>query len=134
VDKLRIRRSRSGTVKVLIFLDIPVASGALRLDQLAPAVLVRVLPPPFPTYTYDLPYRVPCLQEMSNGGPPGRVPPPLKVAGPPVNSGMSADEDIEDLASRYLHKPSSHVDKLRIRRSRSGVVKVLILLEIDDTM
>jgi hypothetical protein len=56
VDKLRIRRSRSGTVKVLIFLDIPVASGALRLEPFAPAILVRVLPPPFPTCTYSFPY------------------------------------------------------------------------------
>jgi len=79
---------------------------------------------------------------MSNDGPPGHVH-PLNVAGPsrgnpsfghPVNSGMSDPEDIEDLASRYLHNPGSHVDKLRMRRSRSGAVKVLIVLEIDNTM
>jgi len=119
VDKLRIRRSRSGTVKVLIFLDIPVASGALRLEQFAPAIF-----------------------EVSNDSPPSHVP-PLNIAGPsrvnpsighPVNSGVSVAEDIEDLASRCLHNPSSHVDKLRMRRSRSGAVKVLILLEVDDTM
>jgi hypothetical protein len=86
-----------------------------------------------------------CLQEVSNdspGGPPGNVP-PLNVAGPsrgnpnfghPVNSGMSVPGDIEDLASRYLHNPGARVDKLRMKRSRSGAVKALILLEIDDTM
>jgi hypothetical protein len=143
VDKLRIRRSRSGTVKVLIFLDIPVASGALRLEQFAPAIFVSVLLPPFP-YMYIQPslLRI-CLQEVSNDSPPNHVLPPLNVAGPsrvnpsighPVNSGMSVAEDIEDLASRCLHNPSSHVDKLRMRRSRSGSVKVLILLEVDDTM
>ena len=42
-------------------------------------------------------------------------------------------EDLRNLASRYLHNPDSRVDKLRMRRSRSGVVKVLILLEIDGT-
>jgi len=119
VDKLRIRRSRSGTVKVFIFLDIPVASGALRLEQFAPTIL-----------------------EVPNDGPPGHVP-PLNVPGSsrgnpsfghPVNYGMSVADDIEDLASRYLYNSGSHVDKLRVRRSRSGTVKVLILLEIDDTM
>jgi hypothetical protein len=47
---------------------------------------------------------------------------------------MPVAEDIEDLASRFLHNPGSHVDKLRMRRSRSGTVKVLIQLEIDNTM
>jgi hypothetical protein len=84
-----------------------------------------------------------CLWKVSNDGPPGHVPPPLSVAGPsrgnpsfghPVNSGMPVAEDIEDLASRFLHNPGSHVDKLRMRRSRSGTVKVLIQLEIDNTM
>jgi hypothetical protein len=140
VDKLRIRRSRSGTVKALIFLEIPAASGALGLDQYAPAILVRVLP----LHMHIQPsLRRLCLQEVSNDGPPGHVLPLLNVAGPsrgnpsighPVNSGMSVAEDIEDLASRCLHNPGSHVDKLRMKRSRSGDVKVLIQLEIDDTM
>jgi hypothetical protein len=47
---------------------------------------------------------------------------------------MSPDEDLKRLASHYLHNPGSHVDKLRMRRSRKGGFKVLILLEIDDTM
>jgi len=56
VNKLRIRRNRSGTIKVLVFLDIPVASGELRLKQFAPAILVRVLhllSALFPTCTYS---------------------------------------------------------------------------------
>jgi hypothetical protein len=140
VDKLRIRRSRSGTVKVLIFLHIPVASGALRLDQFSPAILVRLLPPPF-HHMYIQPSLLRlCLQEVPNDGPPGHIPLPLNVAGPsrgnpsfahPVNSGMSVIDDIEDLASRYLYNPGSHVEKLRVKQSRSGTVKVLILLEID---
>jgi len=140
VDKLRIRRSRSGTVKVFIFLDIPVASGALRLEQFAPTIfVVGVLPPHMHIQPSLL--RL-CLQEVPNDGPPGHVS-PLNVAGPsrgnpnfghPVNSEMSVADDIEDLASRYLYNSGSHVDKLRVRRSRSGTVKVLILLEIDDTM
>jgi hypothetical protein len=43
-------------------------------------------------------------------------------------------EDLKRLASQYLHSPSTHVDKLRMRRRRPGGLKVLILLEIDDTM
>ncbi len=56
--------------------------------------------------------------------------------GHPENSGMPVAEDLEDLrvASRYLHKPGSRVDKVRVRRRESGAVKVLILLKIDDTM
>ena len=143
VDKLRIKRSRSGTVKVLIFLDIPAASGALRLEQIAPAILVRILPPPFRHVHMQPSLLRLCLQEVSHDGPPGHVP-PLDVAGPSrgnprighlVNDpGMSVAEDIEDLASRYLHNPGSHVEKLRMRRSQSGAVKVLIQLEIDNTM
>jgi hypothetical protein len=47
---------------------------------------------------------------------------------------MSAAEDLKDVAIHYLLNPGSHVDKLRMRRSRSGTVKVLISLEIDDTV
>ena len=46
---------------------------------------------------------------------------------------MSVGEDLKNVASHYLHNPGSRVDKLRMRRSRSGAVKVLIVLEIDDT-
>jgi hypothetical protein len=47
---------------------------------------------------------------------------------------MSAAEDLKNVANHYLNNPGSHVDTLRMRRSRSGTVKVLILLEIVDTM
>jgi len=143
VYKLRIRRSRSGTVKVLIFLDIPVAPGTLRLQQFAPAILVRIPTSPF-LHMHIQPDLVRlCLQEVSNDSPPSHVPLSLDVAGPyrgnpsigrPMNPGMSVAEDTKDLASRYLHNPGSDVDKLRVRRSRSGAVKVLIVLETDDTM
>jgi len=45
---------------------------------------------------------------------------------------MSVTEDVKRLASQYLLSPGSRVDKLRMRRSRSGGFKVLILLEIED--
>lgn len=48
--------------------------------------------------------------------------------------GTSAAEDLKYLAIRYLRNPDSHVDKLRMKSSRSGGYKVLILLEIDDMM
>lgn len=47
--------------------------------------------------------------------------------------GMLGTVDFGDLTSRYLHNPGSHVNKLRMKRGRSGV-KVLILLELDETM
>ncbi|KAH9958898.1 hypothetical protein BGW80DRAFT_1372356, partial [Lactifluus volemus] len=55
-------------------------------------------------------------------GLPGTVPP-----------GMSAEEELRQLASRYLRDPDSHVDRVQVRRSRrSGKVKVMILLELDE--
>lgn len=77
---------------------------------------------------------------MPSDHPAGRIPLPRNIAGPSrgdpslVHTGMSVTGDLKNLASHYLHNPGSHVDKLRMRRSRSGTVKVLILLEIDDTM
>ena len=48
---------------------------------------------------------------------------------------MSVMENLEkNLASHYLHNPGSRVNDLRTTRSRSGSVKVFILLEIDDDM
>jgi hypothetical protein len=48
---------------------------------------------------------------------------------------MSVTETLKkSLASHYLHNAGSRVSDLRTRRSRSGAVKVLILLEIDDDM
>ena len=73
--------------------------------------------------------------------PTGNIPVPHNVAGPSrgdlslAHSGMSITEDLKkNLASHYLHNPGSRVNDLRTRRSRSGAVKVLILLEIDDDM
>jgi hypothetical protein len=70
--------------------------------------------------------------------PPSHAPHPDYAAGPSegnfgsVHSGMSVAEDLKRLASQYLSSPGSHVDKLRMRRSRSGGLKVLILLEVED--
>ena len=71
----------------------------------------------------------------------GGAPPLLNVAstsqgipdqGP---SGTSAREDLKWLASRYLHNDDSRVDKVRVKRNRrSGRVRVMILLEIDDVV
>jgi hypothetical protein len=64
----------------------------------------------------------------------GHAPPP-SVAGPSqgVPSEMSAVEGLRQIASRYLHNPDSRVDKVRMKQSRrSGKVKVMILLEIDE--
>ena len=50
-----------------------------------------------------------------------------------VHSGMSVTENLKkNLASHYLHNPRSRVNDLRTKRSQSGSVKVLIVLEIDD--
>ena len=76
---------------------------------------------------------------MANDGPPSNASRPQNIAGPSrgnprvVHSRMSAAEDLKDVAMHYLYNPGSHVDKLRMRRSRSGVIKVLISLEIDDS-
>jgi len=77
--------------------------------------------------------------QLPNDGPPSRAPHPDYVAGPSegsfgaVHSGMSVAEDLKRLASQYLSRPDSHVDKLRMKRSRSGSLKVLILLEVEDS-
>ena len=126
------------------YIPMPVAPGPPRLEQHALAIPVRVLQPPHP-----IPSRgrnTPFLsrlysKEFHNDRPPtgSHVPLPHNVAGlsrghPSFErSGISAAEDLKNLASRYLHSLDSSVDKLRMRRSRSGIVKVLILLEIDGT-
>jgi hypothetical protein len=78
---------------------------------------------------------------VPNNYPTGNIPLPHNVAGPSRgdpglgHSGMSVTENLKkNLASHYLHNPGSRVNDLRMRRSRSGAVKVLILLEIDDDM
>ena len=66
---------------------------------------------------------------MPNNYPAGNVRGELNL----VHSGMSVTENLKkNLAGHYLHNPGSRVNVLRMRRSRSGTVKVLILLEIDD--
>jgi hypothetical protein len=73
--------------------------------------------------------------------PTGNIPLPHDVAGPSredlslAHPGLSVTENLQkNLACHYLHNPGSRVNELRMRRSRSGAVKVLILLEIDDDM
>ena len=44
-------------------------------------------------------------------------------------------EDLRILASQYLHNHGSRVGRIRIRQScHSGRVKVIIMLEIDETV
>jgi hypothetical protein len=89
-------------------------------------------------YTNNLSNRV-SLQ-VPNNRPPSGGPLPRYGAGPSqtnlntVHSGMSAAEDLKRLASQYLLGPGSHIDKLRVKRSRSGTFKVMILLEVEDAM
>ncbi|KAH9960951.1 hypothetical protein BJV74DRAFT_871963 [Russula compacta] len=86
--------------------------------------------------------QAPLGPEMPNDGPFSRGPCLPNVAGPsqrgpgPIHSGMSATEDLnlKRLASHYLHSHGSYINKFRTRRSRSGGYKVLIVLEIDDTI
>ncbi|KAH9992926.1 hypothetical protein BJV77DRAFT_1067499 [Russula vinacea] len=85
---------------------IPIAPGPPRLEQHAPAI------PEVPNDARHVP-----------GENPSFVHPVIPVA-----------EDLKNLAGHYLHNRGSRVDEFRMRRSRSGAVKVLILLEIDDTM
>jgi len=47
---------------------------------------------------------------------------------------MSDDEDLKRLASRYLNYHGAHVENLLVRRRVPGGRRVLIVLEIDDTM
>jgi hypothetical protein len=59
---------------------------------------------------------------------------PLKDDSSPIHSGISDDEDLKRLAKRYLNNHGAHVEKLLVRRRFPGGRRVLILLEIDDTM
>ena len=47
---------------------------------------------------------------------------------------MSDDEDLKRLASHYLNYPGAHIENLLVRRRIPGGRRVLIVLEIDDTM
>ncbi|KAH9958881.1 hypothetical protein BGW80DRAFT_1256712 [Lactifluus volemus] len=51
----------------------------------------------------------------------------------PVPPGMSIEEELRQLAHRYFYERDSRVNKVRVRHSRrSGKVKVMILLELDE--
>ncbi|KAH9987692.1 hypothetical protein BJV77DRAFT_1024585 [Russula vinacea] len=84
----------------------------------------------------------PPIPDVHNDYPPSQKPLPHNIAVPSrgnstgslVHPRLSATEDLKNMAIQYLHNPGSHVDRFQIRRSRSGVVEVLILLGIDDTM
>jgi hypothetical protein len=46
---------------------------------------------------------------------------------------MSSEEQLRQLANRYIHDPDSRVDKVCVRHSRrSGKIKVMILLDLDE--
>ena len=94
---------------------------------------------PFLACTYS-PSHCVSNQEVSNDHPHihvSQLPLPYNIAESSqtnpsiVQSEMSVDKDLKNLASRYLHSPSSFIDKLRMRRNRSGAVMVLILLKIN---
>jgi hypothetical protein len=66
-------------------------------------------------------------------GQPPNVAVPYQRIPDPVLPRMPAGEELRQLANRYLHDPDSRVDRVRVRRSRrSGKVKVMIVLELDD--
>jgi len=85
-------------------------------------------------------YYAPVPPEVPSDDPLGYVPIPDNIAGPsqgnpnPPHFGMSDDEDLKRLASRYLNNNGAHVEKLLVRRRFPGGRRVLILLEIDDAM
>jgi hypothetical protein len=144
VDKLRMKRNRSGAVqvKVLVSLGIPNFSSPPQLGHGAPAISVRVLLH-FSRMHIQRSLLYLLLQEVSHDGPLGHVPlhpsvtrpsPGSSGIGYPMHFGMPVTENLKDLAIRYLHNPGTRVGKLRMRQSGTGSVKVLILLEIDDTM
>jgi hypothetical protein len=72
------------------------------------------------------------LNDGTIGRPPNVAVPSQGIPGA-VLPGMSAGEELRQLANRYVHDPDSRVDRVRVRRSRrTGKVKVMILLELDD--
>ncbi|KAH9958896.1 hypothetical protein BGW80DRAFT_1449327 [Lactifluus volemus] len=91
-----------------------------------------IIPGPVrPEYYAPLAYPQ-ILNDDTIGQPPNVAGPSQGIPGQ-VLPGMSAGEELRQLASRYLHDRDSRIDKVRVRRSRrSGKVKVMILLELDD--
>jgi hypothetical protein len=73
---------------------------------------------------------------MPNDNVIGHGPLPPNAAVPsggipaPAPSRMSAEEELRQLAARYVQNPDLRVDRVRVRHSRrSGKVKVMMLLE-----
>jgi len=87
----------------------------------------------------QLEYYAPAHPDLPND-PLGYVPVQDNAAEPsqgnpnPINFGMSDDEDLKRLASRYLNNRGAHVDELLVRRRLQGGRRVLISLEIDDNL
>jgi len=108
-----------------------------RGNHLTPGVTQYNLAVPAPP---KLENYIPVAPEMPNDGSFNRGPLPHRVERPTqgntssVHFGISATKDIKHLASRYLDSPSSQVESFRMSRSRTGGFKVLIVLDIDDTM
>jgi hypothetical protein len=70
---------------------------------------------------------------ISHGLPPLNVVVRSQGIPGPAPFRMSAGEEIRQLATRYIQNPDSRVDSVRVKHSRrSGKVKVMILLELDD--
>ncbi|KAH9962197.1 hypothetical protein BC827DRAFT_1267177 [Russula dissimulans] len=87
-----------------------------------------------------LEYHTPLGHETPNVGPPSGPPHhAFNVPGPfhgnlgPIGM-LPSPDGLKHLANHYIHNPRSHVEKLRVKRERTGRSKVLIVLEIDDTM
>ena len=70
---------------------------------------------------------------VSHGLPPPNITVPSGETLAPAPFRISAEEELRELATRYVQNPDLHVDRVRVRHSRrSGKIKVMILLELDD--
>jgi hypothetical protein len=70
---------------------------------------------------------------ISHGLPPPNIAVFSGETPAPAPFRMSAEEELRELATRYVENPDSRIDRVRVRHSRrSGKVKVMILLELDD--
>ncbi|KAH9962198.1 hypothetical protein BC827DRAFT_1267178 [Russula dissimulans] len=106
--------------------------GHLTTSQFVP--LIPGQPEPGLEYHAPLgpPHETPDVGPLN--GPPHHVPGPFHGNSGPVGMPLIAD-DLKHLANHYLDSPRSQVKKLQVQRERTtGRSKVLIVLEIDDTM